>query len=135
VSDAKKRLVNRVVLDASALLALLLQEQGADIVERHLATAMISAVNLSEVVASAVERGLQLENLILGLTRLSLEVVAFDAEQAHITASFRPITRRLGLSLGDRACLSLGFLKKLPVLTADRNWSQAAVGVKVEMIR
>jgi ribonuclease VapC len=123
------------VLDASALLAVLLEERGAEIVERHLPSAMMSAVNLSEVVASAIERGLQLENVILGLTRLSLEIVGFDTEQAYIAASFRPVTRSLGLSLGDRACLALGFLKKLPVLTADRDWAKADVGVTVEIIR
>ena len=127
--------VSRVVLDASALMAVLLEEAGADKVEPHLMTAMISAVNVSEVAASAVERGLQLESVISGLSRLSMEIVAFDAEQAYIAASFRPVTRSLGLSLGDRTCLALGFLKKLPVLTADRNWARADCGVSVELIR
>jgi PIN domain nuclease of toxin-antitoxin system len=127
--------VNRVVLDASALLAVLLQEPGAEMVERHLPSAMISAVNLSEVIASGVVRGLQLESVIVGLTRLSLEAVGFDSEQAYIAALFRQATRSLGLSLGDRACLALGCVRKLPVLTADRHWSKADVGVEVQVIR
>jgi ribonuclease VapC len=127
--------VSRVVLDASALLAVLLQERGGDKVARYLTSAMISAVNLSEVVATAVERGLMLESVMPGLTRLSLEVIPFDAEQAYLAASLRPATRKLGLSLGDRACLALGLKQGLPVLTADQLWAKADVGVQVEVIR
>jgi PIN domain nuclease of toxin-antitoxin system len=82
-----------------------------------------------------VERGLMLENILSLLTRLSLEVVPFDAEQAYMTASLRPATRALGLSLGDRACLALGLRHGVPVLTADQLWAKADVGVKVEVIR
>lgn len=96
---------------------------------------MISTVNLSEVVATAVERGLMLESVMPGLTRLSLEVIPFDAEQAYLAASLRPATRKLRLSLGDRACLALGLKKGLPVLTADKLWATADVGVQVEVIR
>ncbi len=124
-----------MVLDASALLAIFLGEIGADRVEKHLQTAMISAVNLAEVVASGVDRGLQLETLITGISRLPVEIMPFDAEQAYLTASLRPATRHLGLSLADRACLALGFSKHLPVLTADQIWAKADVGVKVEVIR
>ena len=127
--------MSRVVLDASALLAVLLQERGGEKVERYLTSAMISTVNLSEVVATAVERGLMLESVMPGLTRLSLEVIPFDAEQAYLAASLRPATRKLRLSLGDRACLALGLKKGLPVLTADKLWATADVGVQVEVIR
>jgi ribonuclease VapC len=127
--------VSRVILDSSALLAVLLEERGAERVEPHLTLALISTVNLSEVVATAVERGLMLENVLSLLTRLSLEIMAFDAEQAYIAASLRPATRKLGLSLGDRACLALGLKQGLPVLTADQLWAKADVGVKVEVIR
>jgi ribonuclease VapC len=124
-----------VVLDSSALLAVLLQERGAERVEPHLTSAAISAVNLSEVVATGVERGLMLESVQSLLTRLSLDVIPFDGEQAYVAASLRPATRKLGLSLGDRACLALGLKQGLPVLTADQLWAKADVGVKVEVIR
>jgi ribonuclease VapC len=97
--------VSRAVLDASALLAVLLQERGSEKVEPHLTSAAISAVNLSEVVAIGLERGLMLESVQSLLTRLSLEVISFDAEQAYVAASLRPATRKLGRSLGYRACL------------------------------
>jgi PIN domain nuclease of toxin-antitoxin system len=124
-----------VVLDSSALLAVLLQERGAERVEPHLTTALISTVNLSEVVAAGVERGLLLETVLSVLTRLSMEIIPFDADQAYVAASLRPATRKIGLSLGDRACLALGLRHGVPVLTADQLWSKADVGVKVEVIR
>lgn len=114
---------------------MLLQEEGAEKVEQHLDSAAISAVNLSEVVAKGVDRGLMLEGVIGGLSRLPLEVIPFDAEQAYVAASLRPATRKLGLSLGDRACLALGLKQGLPVLTADQLWAKADVGVKIELIR
>jgi ribonuclease VapC len=127
--------VSSVVLDSSALLAVLLEEAGAEKVVPHLASAAISTVNVSEVVAKGVERGLMLEGVIGGLSRLRLDIVPFDAEQAYVAASLRPATRALGLSLGDRACLALGLKQGLPVLTADQLWAKAEVGVKVEVIR
>jgi PIN domain nuclease of toxin-antitoxin system len=127
--------VSKVVLDASALLAVLLEEPGAENVGPHLTMAVMSAVNLSEVVATAVERGLLLESVLPVLDRLSLQIIPFDAEQAYLAASFRPATRKLGLSLGDRACLALGLKVGLLVLTADQLWAKANVGVEVQLIR
>jgi PIN domain nuclease of toxin-antitoxin system len=117
------------------MLAVLLEEPGAEKVERLLESSLISTVNVSEVLATAVERGLMLETVMPSLARLPMKVIAFDAEQAYIAASFRPATRSLGLSIGDRACLALGFLMKLPVLTADRVWAKADVGVEIDLIR
>jgi PIN domain nuclease of toxin-antitoxin system len=131
----KKRRVSKVVIYASALLAVLLEERGAATVQRHLATALISAVNLSEVIVAAVERGLVLESVMPVLTRLSLETFVFEAEQAYVAASFRSATRSLGLSLGDRACLALGLKLGPPALTADQRWAKVDVGAKVEVIR
>ena len=54
---------------------------------------------------------------------------------SYVAASLRPVTRKLGLSLGDRASLALGMRQGLPVLTADQNWTKADVDVKVEVIR
>ena len=79
--------MSRVVLDASALLAVRLQERGAGKVEQHLTSAVISTVNLSEVVATAVEPGLMLENVLSVLTRLSLEIISFDAERGGVSSN------------------------------------------------
>src|SRR5262249_12512902 len=91
-------------------------------------SAIISAVNLSEVLVKAVDRGVPLEASRRALEQLRLEVVPFDAEYAHLAASLRDATRSLGLSLGDRACLALGLRLGLTVLTADGNWPNLALG-------
>jgi ribonuclease VapC len=127
--------VNRVVLDASALLALLLHERGADAVAPHLPRAVLSTVNYSETLTKLIDRGKPLGESVAGLARLRLEVVPFDAEQAATAASLRPVTKALGLSLGDRACLALGLIRQSPVLTADREWVALDIGVRVECVR
>lgn len=127
--------MSSIILDASALLAVLFDETGAEKVHRLLNSAVISAVNLSEVAAKGVERGLLLDDVRQGLGWLPMEIVDFDADQAYIAASFRPLTRHLSLSPADRACLALGWKRQSPVLTADKGWLKVDIGVKVEVIR
>jgi ribonuclease VapC len=127
--------VSRVVLDSSALLAALFVEDGAEAVEARGHAALISAVNYSEVLAKAVERGAEQQVAEGFLASFSLSVAPFDREQGYLAASFREPTRRLGLSLGDRACLALASLRGLPALTADRGWAGVGLGVTVEFIR
>lgn len=66
---------------------------------------------------------------------LHLSIVPFDDELAYDCAGLRPVTKHLGLSLGDRACLALAKREVLPVLTADRVWSELDIGVEVRLIR
>jgi PIN domain nuclease of toxin-antitoxin system len=127
--------VSRVVLDASALLALLGGERGADVVAGALPGAVISAVNLSEVVAKLTERGMPDREVRRALDGLGLDVQAFDREQAYLAGQLRTGTRSTGLSLGDRACLALGQRLKTVVLTADRQWEAVRAGVDVQVIR
>ncbi len=110
------------VLDASALLALLFDEPGAEIVERGLTTSVISAVNLSEVMHKSLERGVEVESLRDDLEALGVDVLAFDGDAAAEAANMRLVTRAAGLSLGDRACLALARKLDLPAVTADRTW-------------
>ena len=124
-----------VVLDASALLALLNGEDGAEAVAAVLPEAAVSAVNISEVVAKLAEAGMPRKAIRDALQGLPLDVVPFDQEQAYEAGLLRPSTRGIGLSLGDRACLSLALRLALPALTADRTWQQLAVGAKVRLIR
>jgi PIN domain nuclease of toxin-antitoxin system len=124
-----------VVLDASALLAFLLDESGADAVAALLPHATLSAVNYCETLTKSIDRGKSLAESVGLLTRLRLSVVPFDAELAAVTASLRPMTKPLGLSLGDRACLALGLARNLPVVTADRAWAQLNIGVPVQCVR
>ncbi len=128
--------MSETVLDASAVLALLREEPGAVTVAQALTDgAAISAVSVAEVITKLIEAGGTEHDVRRRLSALTLRIVAFDAEQAYQTGLLRRLTRRAGLSLGDRACLALARQLHLPALTADRLWQQVQVGVNVRLIR
>ncbi|MFZ4381966.1 MAG: type II toxin-antitoxin system VapC family toxin [Sandarakinorhabdus sp.] len=125
------------VLDASALLAAMLEEPGQETVERALPHAIISSVNFVEVASRLIDGGLSPAEAEEDLAALELTVIDFDHVQAIEAARLRAITRHAGLSLGDRACLALARVRHVPVLTADRAWAglAEAIGVEVELVR
>lgn len=123
------------ILDASAVLALLQGEKGADEVEARLARAGISSVNLNEVAGKLVDAGMPEDEAREAVNALGLEVIPFDEELAWRAASLLPLTGPLGLSLGDRACLATGLAAGRPVLCGDRAWSKLELPVPVERIR
>ena len=127
--------VSRLILDASALLAVIFGERGADIVASRIQEAAISTVNLAEVVAKLADEDSSDEAMRLTINDLNLEIVPFDEETAIHSGLLRQHTQGVGLSLGDRACLSLAKRRGLPVLTADRRWAEIDVGVDVHLIR
>lgn len=116
-----------VVLDASAVIAYLLNEPGSQRVQAVLEGGLLSSVNLCEVVSKFAERGESPQRVLRDVLELDLEVVDFTPQRALLAAQLRPHTRTLGLSLGDRACLALGLERRATVLTADRPWA-ALVG-------
>lgn len=124
-----------IVLDASALIAAIYDEKGADVVDRQLSGALISTVNLTEVASYLVREGMDFTQARELLKDLALETAAYDEGQAYLAAKLLPITAAKGLSLGDRACLALAMIRKLPVLTADKAWKTLDLEVKVELIR
>ena len=123
------------VVDASAILALLHGETGAEVVAGVLAGAALSAVNLSEAAAKLQERGVPAAAAREVLLGLDLDIVPFDNELAFLAASLREATRHRGLSLGDRACLALGRQRGVPVYTADRAWAGLGLNIDVRLIR
>lgn len=131
----KKPTVSEVVLDASALLALLNQEPGQEEVAGSIPHAAISAVNLSEVVAKLADDGMPEEEVREALEGLALEVHGFGQELAYETGLLRPTTKPRGLSLGDRACIALGSRLELPILTADRAWEGIDVEAEIRLVR
>jgi ribonuclease VapC len=124
-----------LVVDATAIIAFLVGEPFTRFEGERLGNALISAVNLSEVLARLPEIGVPESETAAAVSRLSLRVVAFDETQARATARLRPLTRQAGLSLGDRACIALGSAKGCPVVTADRAWANLDLGVEVILIR
>ena len=124
-----------VVLDASAVLAVLNSEPGGDKVSGHLSGGLMSAVNAVEVGTRLVDAGMTPDIANEAIDLLGMTIVDFDGELAAVATALRPATCRAGLSLADRACLALAVRENLPAITADQLWSSVDVGVKVEMIR
>lgn len=124
-----------VVLDASAMLAVILGEPGADAVRSHLDGAVIGAVNLAEVVAKLIDRGAAFSEAEALIADLPVAPVVFDADQAWSSGFLRAASRKHGLSLGDRACLALAKARRAPALTGDRAWADIDAGVEVRLIR
>ncbi len=123
------------VIDASALLALLNAEPGADVVIEALPGGVISAVNLSEVIAKLCDAGMPEKAIRQALQPLGLEIVPFDGEQAYQAGLLRTSTQNMGISLGDRACLSLAKTRGVEAVTADRKWAGLKVGAIIKVIR
>ena len=125
------------VFDSSAVLAFLYDEPGGDKVRPDLPDGIISAVNAAEVLAVLVRNGVPLEDASLALQKTRLKVQEFTLAGAAKTAALlTPQFRRLGLSLGDRACMATALLMQLPVVTAERNWAGLKVpDLQIELIR
>jgi len=129
------------VLDASALLALVHDEPGAEpVVEAIAARAAIGIVNLAEVLSKLADAGkdpdeARRELLNAADDQQALVVEPLTEADCVEVARLRPMTRALGLSLADRACLALAKRLAIPVLTADRTWTQANLEVAVRLIR
>ncbi len=128
--------MSRIVLDASALLAVLNGEPGADNLTPELLTkAVSSAVSIAEVHSKLVGRGLSPESAWAAALVPVEELIPFTAEHAKAAGSMIADTRALGLSLGDRACLALGLALRAPVYTANRTWKKLKIGVRIHVIR
>lgn len=129
------------VLDASALLAYLRDELGAEAVSDAIAEGTaISTVNLSEVLSRVADRGedpvrLARQMADRGLLDGAVTVEPFTATDAVEVARLRSITRKQGLSLGGRACIALASRLDLPALTADTAWSRLDLPVQIHQIR
>lgn len=125
------------VLDASAVLALLKGEPGSEMVTEALPDAVISAVNLAEVLTKLCDDGWPLTEADETIASLGIRSVEFTAADAAVVAALRPVTRSAGLSLGDRSCLALAKARQLPAYTADRGWLKVSdsVGIAVVNIR
>ena len=123
-----------VVLDASVVLAVINAEPGAEAAIAYLAEAVISAVNLSEIVAKLAERGMPAEAIAATLDDLDLDVQPLSRDLAIEAGLMRRTTRTHGLSLGDRACLALAHSLGETAVTMDRAWQTLDVGVSVATI-
>ena len=128
--------MSRIVLDASALLAVLNQEPGSESLSpERLIQAILSTVNLAEVHTKLIRGGVPAGEAWEYATSLIAEIIPFSEEQAKIAGALVAQAQSLGLSLGDRACLALALAMKAPVYTADRAWKNLKLGVRIHVIR
>lgn len=123
------------VLDASALLAYLKNEVGAAVVEASLSDSVISSVNWAEVVQKAIALEVDTDDMFEELQGMGLTIEMLTQRDAETTGKLWSQTQEYGLSLGDRACLSLGLRLKATVLTSDRAWESLNLSVGVQFIR
>ena len=123
------------VIDASAILAVLLDEEGAARVLEVMEQCAVSAVNLSEVVAKLSERGADDTTIASATAFFAERAESFDVSQAMDAGLLRMATRIAGLSLGDRACLAMAQAKGATALTADQAWMTLDLDVRIEAIR
>jgi ribonuclease VapC len=124
-----------VVVDSSAALAFLRQEPGGELAPPLLACGIMSAVNYAEVVQRFWRDGQDPEPYIDSLAKTGLTIVAAEMSVAHLAGDLERRTRRLGLSLADRFCLAEAFLRRLPVVTTDRPFSELNLGIEIKRLR
>jgi ribonuclease VapC len=125
-----------VVVDSSAILAVLNRESGADFIIDRLPGAVISAVNFQEIAKKMVEAG-STESAIRGsIERLGIPILAHDVDDAMLAASLASATKKFGRGLGDRSCMALAIRLGVPAITTDRTWAQLDVpGLEVILAR
>ena len=128
--------MNEVVLDASAILAILFQERGGEkLAAEILNDAVISTVNLAEVQSKLIKKGYLPEEAWEDALSLVNSAEPFTNEQARIAGDLITTTEKYGLSLGDRSCLALAIALKAPVYTTEQSWRNLKLGVPIHVIR
>ena len=132
--DAGEPSAMSVVMDASAVLAILFGERGADVAAASARGARLSTVNLTEILEKIARRTDTCDAVLPTLAELKIDIVPFDHHQARLAADLK---LRVGKndSFADRACLSLALASALPVVSADRAWADLDIGVDIRMIR
>jgi PIN domain nuclease of toxin-antitoxin system len=124
------------VLDASAVLAVMNNERGADsVIEALQRGAFLSSVNYAEVITKLNEKGFDRETARRSVLRIGVQVLDFEIDLADRAGELRIQTKPQGLSLADRACLALAERHRLPALTADRKWATLDLGIDIRLIR
>lgn len=123
------------VLDASAVLAFLQREPGAELVQQIMPRALLCTINVAEIVTKLIDRGLEAATVFEIVVGLPYRIVDFDTGLALDAGQLWQQTRSIGLSLGDRACLALAAREGLPAWTTDQAWTRGNLGIDVRLIR
>lgn len=124
-----------LLADASAILAYLNFEPGSDMVAKHLSEIAISSVNLAEIITVLTLSDIKKDWIDSRLKSVFGNILEFTPEHAQLAGSLVAMTKKHGLSLGDRACLATGITMKAKVLTTDTAWKNLDIGVEIILIR
>jgi len=128
--------MSKAALDASAILAYLFNERGAErLTPEVLADALVSTVNLAEVQTKLVKLGRSTEDAWIDAHSLGTLAVPYTSEHARIAGDLMTQTEKYGLSLGDRSCLALAIALNAPVYTTEQIWRDLKVGIPIHVIR
>lgn len=117
-------MINKIVLDASALLALIQEESGAEIIKPLLSHSVMSAVNVAETLTALQRIDILTEEASTLIAEIITNIIPFDFEQAKLAAELQTHVKHKGLSLGDRSCIALGLQLQAPIYTADKVWAE-----------
>jgi ribonuclease VapC len=128
--------LSKPVFDASAILALIQSEPGADKITREArATAVVSSVNMAEVQGKLVKNGWDPDTAWRDALSCVADVEAQTASQAKQAGTLIRITAPFGLSLGDRSCLALAIALNAEVYTTEKLWKNLKLGIPIHVIR
>ena len=128
--------MSKVILDSSALLALIKNEPGSAIIEQLLGHVVMSSINIAEVATILLNANVTLDECQSCILPFVTYVIPFNQDHAFQAAVLRNLTRHKGLSLGDRACLALGIIMHCPIYTADKVWADLDIdGLEVRLFR
>jgi len=127
---------SHMIIDASALLALLQDEPGSEVTEKALEEGSISAANLSEVAGKLIQAEVPEKEVLSILRSFDLDIVPVDEDTAFLAGALIKKTKDYGLSLGDRLCLATAILRDQPAVTADKAWANVKhKGLEVVVVR
>jgi PIN domain nuclease of toxin-antitoxin system len=124
-----------IVLDSSAVLAVLLEEPGADRVEAAFEKGVVSSATLAEILAKAVQRGFDLQGAYENVVGFGLEIHPVEEAHAILAAEISKAPRELDLSLGDRLCIALAMTLGVELLTSDTGMSRYDAGIPITKFR
>ena len=126
---------NRILFDASALLTIIQQEKGIELLENVASQAIINSVNYSEVISVLIRKGMPQEIALDTISSSITEVIPFLRVEAELAGKMISETSKLGLSFGDRACLATGLLYGLEIYTTDTTWKELNLkGLKLKLV-
>ena len=128
--------MSKIVLDASAILAIINQEPGHEkLTPAVLAEAVCSTVNLAEVQAKLVSRGWSASEAWEDATSPIQEAIAFTVSTRNAPAIWFCSASASGSRWEIAACLALAATLQCPVYTTDKAWKELKTAVKIYVLR